>query len=329
MCASGSSGRSAGSWTSGASGRQRGGERVHRRQLLALDPDEPRAPPRRRPGLGGDGRDRLAVVRASRRSRAPAGRGAAARSAASAAAGRRRSSRGGRPGRRARRVVSIAPIRARATSSVTSLTWRTSSRWMSATYACRPVTRSTPPTRAGEPPTPEVIAVRARRRASTSGRRPARPRARARPAPIARRRRQHGLDDLLVAGAAAQVAGEPLLDLGARRLRDVGEQRVRRHELARDAEPALGRAVVEERLAGAGLSRPSTASPSTVVIARAVRLDAEHQARVDAPAVDQDRARAALPDEAALLGPGQAEVVAQDVEERVVRQRRRATARGR
>ena len=61
----------------------------------------------------------------------------------------------------------------------------------------------------------------------------------------------------------------------------------------------------------------------------AVRLDAEHQARVDALAVDDDRARAALPDEAALLRAGQPEVVAQDLEQRVVRQRRRSTGRGR
>ena len=50
-----------------------------------------------------------------------------------------------------------------------------------------------------------------------------------------------------------------------------------------------------------------------------VRLDCEDQARVDADAIDEHRARAALPDEAALLGAGEPEVVAQDIEERVVR----------
>ena len=56
------------------------------------------------------------------------------------------------------------------------------------------------------------------------------------------------------------------------------------------------------------------------MIARPVRLDREHQARIDALPVDEDRAGAALSDEAALLRPGQAEVVAKHVEERVVRQ---------
>ena len=52
----------------------------------------------------------------------------------------------------------------------------------------------------------------------------------------------------------------------------------------------------------------------------AVRLDREHQARVDADVVHQHGARAALPDETALLGPGQPEVVPEDLEERVVRE---------
>ena len=68
-----------------------------------------------------------------------------------------------------------------------------------------------------------------------------------------------------------------------------------------------------------GLSAPSAARPSTVRISRAVGLDREHQAGVDGPAVDDDGAGAALADEAALLGAGQLEVVAQDVEQRVVR----------
>ena len=94
---------------------------------------------------------------------------------------------------------------------------------------------------------------------------------------------QHGLDDLLVAGAAAEVAGEPLLDLGARRVRDRrraapcgGDQ------LARDAEAALRGARVEERL----LERVELAAGGEALDgrdhARAVRLDREHQARVDA-----------------------------------------------
>ena len=61
----------------------------------------------------------------------------------------------------------------------------------------------------------------------------------------------------------------------------------------------------------------------------AVGLDREHQARVHALAIEQDGARAALPDEAAFLGPGQAKVVPKDVEQRVVRARRRSPVRDR
>ena len=50
----------------------------------------------------------------------------------------------------------------------------------------------------------------------------------------------------------------------------------------------------------------------------AVGLDRQHEARVDDAVVEPDRARAALAHEAALLGAGQAQVVAQRVEQRVV-----------
>ena len=126
------------------------------------------------------------------------------------------------------------------------------------------------------------------------------------------------LDDLLVAGAAAEVAGEALLDLGAGRVRREGEQRLRGDELARDAEAALRGAGVEERL----LERMEPIAgrqPLDGADGRAVRLDREHQARIDAHAVDHDGAGAAFADEAALLRAGQPEIVAQDLEERVVR----------
>src|SRR3954449_10987690 len=57
----------------------------------------------------------------------------------------------------------------------------------------------------------------------------------------------HGLEDLLVAGPPAEVPGEPLLDLGAGRVGVLLEQRVGGDELARNAEPALDRTLVEER----------------------------------------------------------------------------------
>ena len=63
--------------------------------------------------------------------------------------------------------------------------------------------------------------------------------------------------------------------------------------------------------------RPATAParPSTVRTSDAVDLADRHEARVDDRAVDEDRARAALPFPAALLRAGQPEILAQDVEQ--------------
>ena len=61
----------------------------------------------------------------------------------------------------------------------------------------------------------------------------------------------------------------------------------------------------------------------------AVLRDGEQQAGVRAAAVDEHGARAALPVVAALLGPGEPEVLAQHVEERRARVDLRAGARRR
>ena len=81
---------------------------------------------------------------------------------------------------------------------------------------------------------------------------------------------QHRLDDLLVAGAAAEVAGQTFLYLASGRPGDVGEQGLRREQLAGDAEPALRGASVRGTPAGGdegdrrsrGLRRSSRVVPS-------------------------------------------------------------------
>ena len=96
------------------------------------------------------------------------------------------------------------------------------------------------------------------------------------------------------------------------------EQRLRRDQLARDAEPALRGTRVEERL----LERMQLTVGGEALDRRdapTVGLDREDEARIDAHVIEQHGARAALADEAALLRAGQPEVVAQDLEERVVR----------
>ena len=52
---------------------------------------------------------------------------------------------------------------------------------------------------------------------------------------------------------------------------------------------------------------------------RAVMADRQRQAGIDPPAVDQDRAGAALPAVAAFLGSGQVQALAQQIEQRDAR----------
>ena len=66
-----------------------------------------------------------------------------------------------------------------------------------------------------------------------------------------------------------------------------------------------------------------SASPSRQALdgedVRAVAADREREARIDPPPVDEDGAGAALPAVAALLGPGQVEAFAQQIEQRDAR----------
>ena len=116
-----------------------------------------------------------------------------------------------------------------------------------------------PPTR---PATCRCHWVRRRRRVDA---RLAAPGARRPPAALPAAAAAHGLDDLLVAGAAAQVAGEPLLDLGARRVRAVA----RAAPAPTISWPGMQKphctAPVSRKACWSGWSRPPAASPSTVV----------------------------------------------------------------
>ena len=110
----------------------------------------------------------------------------------------------------------------------------------------------------------------------------------------------------LVAGAAADVAGDRLADL---RLVGAGSSRRnarRGHQDARRAEPALQGVVLAERL----LQRVRSSPLGEALDGRdlgAVGLDGEHQARADRPAVDDHRAGAADAVLAAEVGPGEPE----------------------
>ena len=88
----------------------------------------------------------------------------------------------------------------------------------------------------------------------------------------------HGLDDLLVARAAAQVAGQRLADLGVVRVGVAGQQVVGRDQQPGRAEAALHRAGVDERLLHRVQLAARRRSPSTVTTSRPSAWPAAHQA---------------------------------------------------
>src|SRR5215470_16713272 len=95
----------------------------------------------------------------------------------------------------------------------------------------------------------------------------------------------HRLDDVHVAGAAAQVARDRLADLLLARILVLREQRARRHQHARSAEAALQAVLLGEAL----LHRVELAALLQSLDrgdARAVGLHGEHGAGLDRVAVE-------------------------------------------
>src|SRR5262249_35173951 len=131
-------------------------------------------------------------------------------------------------------------------------------------------------------------------------------------------RELHGLEDLDGAGAAAEVAGESLLDLATRRLRVLIEEGARRQQEPGRAVAALRRAESREgfleRMQARGPGHPLDGLDRP-----ALALEAQDEAREDRLSVDQHGARAALAELAAVLGARQVHVLAQDLEQRLVR----------
>ena len=245
-----------GSWTSGCPVRQRGGERCRRpaaprrRRGRAAPPPRPRRASRPRPPPP------ARRGTSSRRRRAPDGRAAAARSAASAA-GRSAAVITSADARDGQRRASVdLPDPGAGSIERDELHVQDVVEIEVRDVLLPPVTRPMPPTRAGDVPTLPVIAVRRRRPESmldpptpAPGRAPRRPPGRR---SADRGRRDHRLDDLLVAGAAAQVAGEPS-SISARVGCGVSARSaVAGDQLARDAEAALHGARVSGTPAGAG-----------------------------------------------------------------------------
>src|SRR2546422_7166576 len=134
----------------------------------------------------------------------------------------------------------------------------------------------------------------------------------------ARRRQFHRLVDLDVAGTAAEVARQGLLDLVATGVWVVGEECVGGEEEGWGAVAALGGAQRREGF----LHRAQSAAlrqPFHRLDAAALAREAEHQARQHGRAVEQHGARAAFAQFAAVLRAGEGEILAQHLEQRLVR----------
>ena len=109
------------------------------------------------------------------------------------------------------------------------------------------------------------------------------------------------------AHALRVVAGLPFLD-----------QADRAHDLAGRAEPAL-QAVMRDESGLDGMQFVAASDALDGEDVGAVVADRQSQARIDPPAVDQDRTRAALAAVASLLGAGQVQTLAQEIEQRDAR----------
>jgi hypothetical protein len=122
------------------------------------------------------------------------------------------------------------------------------------------------------------------------------------------------VDDLDVAGAAAEVAGEGLGDLLSRGVEVLGEQRLGLHHDAGRAEPALRRAGGDEA------RRPALALPGREALLGDDLLAGEPRCPLraghDRAALDHDRARAARAlRRTAVLHGGHAAALAENLEE--------------
>ena len=125
---------------------------------------------------------------------------------------------------------------------------------------------------------------------------------------------EHRLDDVVVAGAAAQVALETFAHLGFARVRVLVEQAGRRHDHPRRAVTALQPVVLHERplhrvqlaVGGQTLDRDHVGT---------VGLDRQHGAALHRLTVDVDGARPARRGVAPDVGAGQLELLAQELHE--------------
>ncbi len=110
---------------------------------------------------------------------------------------------------------------------------------------------------------------------------------------VSRTTSQHGIDDRAIAGAAAQDAGERILDFGGGRGGRTAQERGGTHQHARRADAALRGVVAVERV-GEPLHRRHVPEPRQRGDAAPLRLARRHQAGAHRRAVEEHGAGAAV-----------------------------------
>src|SRR5437867_8041688 len=136
-------------------------------------------------------------------------------------------------------------------------------------------------------------------------------------APHSSRRQLDGFVDLDVAGAAAKVARQCLLDVVSCGTRVGGEQRFSGEEERGGTVAALCRAQFRERLLE-GMERPALGHALDGLHPTPGAREAEHQAGQHGRAVYEHGTGAAFPQLAAVLGAREPQVLAQHFEQRLV-----------
>src|SRR5579885_3179197 len=127
------------------------------------------------------------------------------------------------------------------------------------------------------------------------------------------RRIERGDDDVVIAGAAAQIAGNADADVFFARIGIFAQQLDQRRQNSRRAEAALQAMIIAERL----LQRVQRLAVGRDAFDRhdlvAVGLHREHQARAGRTAVEQNGAGAADAVLAAQMRAGKAQIVPQEI----------------
>jgi len=128
-------------------------------------------------------------------------------------------------------------------------------------------------------------------------------------------------DDLVIPGATAEVPRQRLADVLVGRVRLAGEQVAGGEEDARDAVAALRRPEIREGFLQ-GVELPSAGQALYRLDVMAGYLDGQHQTGKHRLAIDQHGACSALTQLTAVLGASQAQLLAQDLEQCVMRRSR-------